>query len=1101
MIESLAPLSATCVRDALPRVAPAGVRRAQEHAAAAPDPPRRPRRDFIAVLAILATLVSAIPTSAFAGRPTLDEDLAILRVLRAGERWAQAESLATAVLARLDARRGADSLQIAEALHALGEARDCQRKWNDDMALRPARRSLEIRWRRLPPDHPLIAETETLLASVFVDADQPESSLVHARRALDISLRQPAPNDTVISDAWYNVGEAEYKIGDGHAALDAFEHSLEGTARAYGRDDWKVANVLCMIGDVWSSLGELEHARDVEEQALGVLDRGPGNDLVRSAVLSRLAGGNQDLGDLSRAIDAAQAAVRVAEASGDTSGIIATRFDLGLVLRDFGDDAGARAVFFDLLPLSERFHGSASWITGRIRQTLGGLCAALGDTAIAMRLDRQSEIDLLAHPEPQGSTVALSVEFQAELVYAQKRYREDLALNERAIRLAEAAVRADPGTLPYTRYLRIRILESLGDTAALDSARRDLAALRDRLGLVGTRSGPPVAYWLARADRGRGRPAEAWSGALEAEREERELLRLNVETLPDTRSLELARRKAYALGLVLDLADAAHTSRWDPAWDRLVRTRGFVRAELMRRRLPPSLRSDSAVVGARDAWVSATRRLARRLVRGPGATSDSAGRAELDAVRAAAEGAEAAYARALRDRGVDTARVEVGLADVRAQLAPGQALAAFTEVQHLDAPDRLIAFVARGGDPRVERIEFGRSDSLRALIAPWRERLETSPGPTAGANGTAERECRRHGERVRAATWDRLAPYLRGCAEVAIVPDGPLVDLPWHALPASGGGYLVERRPLVRVLDAERELIAPPGAGSGRAMLAMGDPDFDLARDSSTTAGSLAAAVLRTAPDPCAAGGPATFPRLPGTGIEAEAVAHEWQAGTGHEATVLRGPEATEAAFKRLAPGCAIVHLATHGVVIGDRCVEAGSGTRGVGGVEPIASGRRDPPRPASGAAAAPPAPSPWSGRRVWLALAGAAHARESGSDDDDGVLTADEVLTLDLTGTDWVVLSACHSGLAEHWSREGTLGMQRAFELAGARSVFASQWAVEDAATVDWMRDLYQVRSAGEARAAVALQATCRRVLAERRRAGRSTHPFYWAAFTASGE
>ncbi len=78
---------------------------------------------------------------------------------------------------------------------------------------------------------------------------------------------------------------------------------------------------------------------------------------------------------------------------------------------------------------------------------------------------------------------------------------------------------------------------------------------------------------------------------------------------------------------------------------------------------------------------------------------------------------------------------------------------------------------------------------------------------------------------------------------------------------------------------------------------------------------------------------------------------------------------------------------------------------------------------------------------------------------------------------------------------------MQRAFALAGARSVIASQWAIDDQATVEWMQTLYQVRTGGETRAAAALQATCRRVLAERRRSGRSTHPFYWAAFTASGE
>jgi CHAT domain-containing protein len=137
----------------------------------------------------------------------------------------------------------------------------------------------------------------------------------------------------------------------------------------------------------------------------------------------------------------------------------------------------------------------------------------------------------------------------------------------------------------------------------------------------------------------------------------------------------------------------------------------------------------------------------------------------------------------------------------------------------------------------------------------------------------------------------------------------------------------------------------------------------------------------------------------------------------------------------------------------------------------------------------------------VWLALAGANHAREHQSDENEGLLTADEVVTLDLEGTDWVVLSACHSGLAEAWSREGTLGMRRAFDLAGARTVIASQWAVEDKATREWMLALYAARARGATSAAAALESANRTILAQRRSAGRSTHPFYWAAFCASGE
>jgi CHAT domain-containing protein len=139
--------------------------------------------------------------------------------------------------------------------------------------------------------------------------------------------------------------------------------------------------------------------------------------------------------------------------------------------------------------------------------------------------------------------------------------------------------------------------------------------------------------------------------------------------------------------------------------------------------------------------------------------------------------------------------------------------------------------------------------------------------------------------------------------------------------------------------------------------------------------------------------------------------------------------------------------------------------------------------------------------RRVWLALAGANRALAHDVDENEGFLTAEEVLTLDLQGTDWVVLSACHSGLAESWSRDGALGMRRAFDLAGARTVIASQWAVEDEATLDWMRELYAARAAGATSASAAIESASRHVLAARRKSGRSTHPFYWAAFSASGE
>ena len=135
------------------------------------------------------------------------------------------------------------------------------------------------------------------------------------------------------------------------------------------------------------------------------------------------------------------------------------------------------------------------------------------------------------------------------------------------------------------------------------------------------------------------------------------------------------------------------------------------------------------------------------------------------------------------------------------------------------------------------------------------------------------------------------------------------------------------------------------------------------------------------------------------------------------------------------------------------------------------------------------------------LALAGANRRAQAKPDEDDGILTAEEVASLDLSGVEWAVLSACDTGVGEIKAGEGVFGLRRAFQVAGARTVVMSLWSVEDQATRAWMRALYEGRFQRKLSTADAVHQASLAVLRDRRANGQSTHPFFWAAFVAAGD
>jgi CHAT domain-containing protein len=323
---------------------------------------------------------------------------------------------------------------------------------------------------------------------------------------------------------------------------------------------------------------------------------------------------------------------------------------------------------------------------------------------------------------------------------------------------------------------------------------------------------------------------------------------------------------------------------------------------------------------------------------------------------------------------------------------------------------------------------------------------------------------------------------------VFIVPDGALNLVNLAALPVGTTEYLVERRPTIQYLSTERDLLPSSETKSeGNGLLALGGPSFDnvlpIRRRQQST--------LRAAP--CGTLQSMTFDQLPATLREATEIAGLWKsaassAGAG-DVHLSVANDATERAFKQHAPGRRVLHLATHGFFLGGECADATPGTRAVGRVSPA---RVKPPSRVD-----VPNPLLVSG----LAFAGANQRSRAKPDQEDGILTAEEISAMNLRGTEWAVLSACDTGLGEVKAGEGVFGLRRAFQIAGVRTVIMSLWSVEDEATRQWMRALYDARLNERLDTAESVRAASLRVLRDRRSKRLSTHPFHWGAFVSAGD
>jgi len=113
-----------------------------------------------------------------------------------------------------------------------------------------------------------------------------------------------------------------------------------------------------------------------------------------------------------------------------------------------------------------------------------------------------------------------------------------------------------------------------------------------------------------------------------------------------------------------------------------------------------------------------------------------------------------------------------------------------------------------------------------------------------------------------------------------------------------------------------------------------------------------------------------------------------------------------------------------------------------------------------------------------------------------DGFLYVHEVYNLDLKNAGLVTLSACETQLGSRSEGDEIAALSRAFIYAGTPSVIGTLWKVDDASSSDLMVAFYENLQHKDAKD-VALQKAQIRLL----RNPRTANPYYWAAFTLTGD
>ncbi len=384
--------------------------------------------------------------------------------------------------------------------------------------------------------------------------------------------------------------------------------------------------------------------------------------------------------------------------------------------------------------------------------------------------------------------------------------------------------------------------------------------------------------------------------------------------------------------------------------------------------------------------------------------------------------------------------------------------------------EQLIAFVA-SQEQGVKFINLGELAPITQLIQNYRGEIEYKPNnPTWFASKKRKKSLTKTSQALYKKLWQPLTNALAKKKQIYLIPDGALHLLPFKALQNEQGEYLAQQVELTRI-GSVRDIVFQQQTIKTNPSTIMANPIYSAQVDNTETPNQTVSRKLRNL----------NFTPLPGTQAESDSIQKIMQQ-LQQLVNVYTEKQASESTIKK-EKSPRILHIATHGFFLEKLAIpEENELTRGIQFND-------------RGKMAVAFVQNPLARSGLAFSYANQGIKGQKQADGSDGILTALEVIDLNLAGTELVTLSACETGVGEISVGEGVYSLNRAFQEAGAKAVLSTLWSISDKGTKLFMQKFYQ-RFLNQQSAQQALRETQE----EFKNSEQWNDPFFWAAFVVTG-